>query len=238
MASTPRYWNSSIGRYSQLGSPLTAWKVVCSTGPTRPSAATTAQTANTARLATMTTTSCRMRLTACHHPNHGSHRNDRAAEKNGLSRRHPGAPERTRQQATMAVEPRNGISRKPRFTAWAARRLLRWPACKAWWADLCWRHRALAAPPAIAAGSAITGRAVTAGSGRHAPVGKPRGDNSSAFGSWPDRVSGLDELCWSISPWDRLERLRPGAGGNPPWGMSGSVVCCSIGGCSPRQPGG
>jgi hypothetical protein len=32
--------------------------------------------------------------------------------------------ERTSQQATMAVEARNAISRKPRLTAWAARRLL------------------------------------------------------------------------------------------------------------------
>ena len=62
-ASTPRYWAASIGRYSQPGSPLTAWNTARSAGPTRPSAAITAQMANTARLAASTMRSRRMRLT-------------------------------------------------------------------------------------------------------------------------------------------------------------------------------
>ena len=64
------------------------------------------------------------------------------------------------------------------------------------------------------------------------------GRSTGADRHWADGLSGLDELCWSISPWDRLERLRPGAGGKPRSEASSSVVCCSSGGCSPRQPGG
>src|SRR5258705_135757 len=63
-ASTPRYGAASIGRYSQPGSPLTAWNTARSAGPTRPSDATTAQPANTARLAASTIRSRWMRLTA------------------------------------------------------------------------------------------------------------------------------------------------------------------------------
>ena len=64
VASTPRYWAASIGRYSQPGSPLMAWNTARSAGPTRPSAAITAQPANTARLAASTIRSRRVRLPA------------------------------------------------------------------------------------------------------------------------------------------------------------------------------
>src|SRR5262249_58543218 len=57
VASTPRYWAASIGRYSQPRRPLIAWDTAPPARPPPPSPAITAQPADTPPLAARTTKS-------------------------------------------------------------------------------------------------------------------------------------------------------------------------------------